>query len=705
MILRTLLSLLFALSAAPDLFAQILLVPSDRAPYRQKFDLQLPDAQYLFVPQSPGSPGDGPFQFRFRNTTLNELLEHPSTVRYITPREGGVHLQVLHLRAGTLPGSALGRQEFEVANSAGDIVGWGTLLVLARLPEAVELAPEGDARVLEVGRASPVRMRIRTHGNYRGGLRVLNSRDWELTGVREEAADASGTIELDASLRALRADAGELRLAFETADGRTAELAFPPVPVRAPAPRRVRIAGGPVYLDRLGRGAAQIRIGGIPSALLPAADIVSDAAGELVVGDTRVDPATGELQAQIEVFPRAPRVAGTRELREILVRSGVQSFRGYLEVVGSPTVTGARTDRGVTTAVLPIGGTPILLRVSGQNLDGLRVDCAPFGAAAGCRNVSSTPTEIVEEVTLGTEVREGEALLPLAATSARSGSPPPEGMAVRVQVERTSLPSPLTGSGMVRLNCERPRGCRPDTSGESVVVRADEALQLRLLLNDAEVGAEHGWQKLVVGVTRVRGEQRQTMRSIGTPAAPRLLRRGSGGGELSLLDASADPRHGDIFIVRVEHVPEQYPAEYRSAATGEAWVRRIYVDGGLARRITGDIAVQPLLFSVSGSTAAPLYPNAGFGVTWQFLNDRLEPRLFSAKLQLLATDIKNVGSGDRASRPALFLSGNLRIPGTDPARPLVLTSGVAHMLSGEERWRLLAGAGVDLGVARMIFGG
>lgn len=182
--------------------------------------------------------GDGPFQFRFRNTALNQLLEHPSTVRYITPREGGVHLQVLHLRAGTLPDSALGRQEFEVANSAGDIVGRGTLLVLARLPEAVELAPEGDARVLEVGRASAVRMRIRAHGNYRGGLRVLNSRDWELTAVREDPADASGTIELGASLRALRADAGELRLAFETADGRTAELAFPSVPVRAPAPRR-----------------------------------------------------------------------------------------------------------------------------------------------------------------------------------------------------------------------------------------------------------------------------------------------------------------------------------------------------------------------------------------------------------------------------------------------------------------------------------
>lgn len=703
--LRVLLCSLFALVATSDLAAQVLLVPSDRAPYRQKFDLQLPDAQYLFLPQSPGSLGEGPYQFRFRHPALNNLLEHPSTVRYAMPRDGGVYVQILHLRSGPIPDSALGRQEFEIINAAGEVSGTGALLVLARLPEAVELVPQGDARVLEVGRAAPVQLRIRTHGNFRGEVRVVNRRDWELADVRYEPGDSGEVLDLRASLRALRADAGELRLALETVDGRTAELAFPPVPLRAPAPRRVRISGGPVYLDRLGRGAASVRIAGVPASLLSAAEIVSDPASDLIVSDARPDTASGELRAQVEFIPRTARAGGTRELREIVVRSGVQSFRGYLEVVGSPTVTGARTDRGGTAATLPIGGTPVLLRVAGQNLDGLRLDCAPLGSAASCRNVSSTPTELVEEVRLGTEVREGEALLPLAASEARAAGAPPEGVGVRVLVERPSLPAPLATSGMIRLGCERPRACRPDESGESIVVRADEALQLRLLLNDAEVGAEHGWQKLVVGVTRVRGEQRQAVRSIGTPAAPRLLRQGGGGGALALLDASADPRHGDVFIVRVEHVAEQYPAEYRSTATGEAWVRRIYVDGGLARRITGDIAVQPLLFSVSGSTAAPLYPNAGFGVTWQFLNPRLEPRLFSAKLQLLATDIKNLGGAERSSRPALFLSGNLRIPGTDPARPLVLTTGIAHMLSGEDRWRLLAGAGVDLGVARMIFGG
>ena len=107
--LRVLLCSLFALVTSSDLVGQVLLVPSDRAPYRQKFDLQLPDAQYLFLPQSPGSLGEGPYQFRFRSAALNNLLEHPSTVRYALPREGGVHVQILHLRSGSIPDSALGR--------------------------------------------------------------------------------------------------------------------------------------------------------------------------------------------------------------------------------------------------------------------------------------------------------------------------------------------------------------------------------------------------------------------------------------------------------------------------------------------------------------------------------------------------------------------------------------------------------------------
>ena len=704
MIIVRVLCLLFALTAAADLSAQVLLVPSDRAPYRQKFDLQLPDAQYLFLPQSPGSLGEGPYQFRFRSEALNQLLEHPSTVRYITSREGGVHLQLLHLRADTVPESALGRQDFEVLNAAGEVAGRGAMLVLARLPEALEIVPEGDARVLEVGRATPVRLRIRGHGNLRGDVRVLNSRDWELSGLRHEPADPLGTLELRGVLRALRPEASELRLAAQTEDGRTAEIAFPSLPVRPPAPQRVRISGGPLYLDRLGRGSARIRIAGLP-APVSAAEIVNDPAGELVVSSPRADAAIGELQVRVEFMPRTGRGAGTREIREITVRSGAQTFRGYLEVIGSPAVAAARTDR-TGTAVVPIGSTPTLLRISGQNLDEFRLDCTPLKDAV-CRNVGSTPTEILEEVVLGPEVREGEILLPLAPTGARarSGNSAGDGLAVRVQVDRPSLPTPLARTAMIRLACDRLRSCRWDGSGESVVVSTSDAPQLRLLLNDTAVGPEHGWQKLIVGVTRVRGEQRQVVRSIGTSAAPRLLRRGSGGGELPLLDASADPRHGDMFIVRVEHAAEQYPAEYRSAATGEAWVLRIYVDGGLARRITGDIAVQPVLFAMSGGETVPMYPNAGFGVTWQFLNERLEPRLFSAKLQLIATDIKKVGAAENASRPAFFLSGNLRIPGTDPARPLVLTSGVAHMLTGEDRWRLLAGAGIDLGVARLIFGG
>jgi hypothetical protein len=116
--------------------------------------------------------------------------------------------------------------------------------------------------------------------------------------------------------------------------------------------------------------------------------------------------------------------------------------------------------------------------------------------------------------------------------------------------------------------------------------------------------------------------------------------------------------------------------------------------------------VQPVLLTLRDGKVDPLYPNAGFGLTWQFLNAQMEPRLYSAKLQLLATNIQPGGGGNSPrSQPALFASGNLRIPGTDPARPLVLTSGVARMFGSEPGWRLLMGGGIDLGVARLIFGG
>jgi hypothetical protein len=228
---------------------------------------------------------------------------------------------------------------------------------------------------------------------------------------------------------------------------------------------------------------------------------------------------------------------------------------------------------------------------------------------------------------------------------------------------------------------------------------------LRLAVDDKRIPAEHGWQNVTITVTRVRGEQRQVVRALGSSAAPRTFRRGLASGAVTLLDATADPKHGDLFIVRVEHVPERYLPEHRNeVSVSEPFVRRIYIDGGAHRRLTGDIAVQPVLFSFDHGGMKPLYPNAGLGVTWQFLNERLEPSAFSGKFQVLATNLRS-GKEENAMHPALFLSGNFRIPGTDPAKPLVLTTGVAHMLGGEHRWRILAGAGIDLGVARLIFGG
>ncbi len=119
--------------------------------------------------------------------------------------------------------------------------------------------------------------------------------------------------------------------------------------------------------------------------------------------------------------------------------------------------------------------------------------------------------------------------------------------------------------------------------------------------------------------------------------------------------------------------------------------------------------MQPVLFGLGGPEDGTgvdvLYPNDGSGVTWQALNERMESRLFSTKLQFLVTNLQAVkGGGSAGGRPALFLSGNLRIPGADANRSLTLTTGVARMLGQEGGWRMLAGAGMDLGVARMIFG-
>ena len=82
----------------------------------------------------------------------------------------------------------------------------------------------------------------------------------------------------------------------------------------------------------------------------------------------------------------------------------------------------------------------------------------------------------------------------------------------------------------------------------------------------------------------------------------------------------------------------------------------------------------------------------------------MQPRVASTKLQLIGTSLVDANGEKGARQPALFLSGNLRVPGTDPSRPVVLTSGVARLLAGDTGWRLLAGAGVDLGLSRLMLG-
>jgi hypothetical protein len=47
----------------------------------------------------------------------------------------------------------------------------------------------------------------------------------------------------------------------------------------------------------------------------------------------------------------------------------------------------------------------------------------------------------------------------------------------------------------------------------------------------------------------------------------------------------------------------------------------------------------------------------------------------------------------------------VRVPGTDPSKPLVISAGVARMFGAAEPWQLLVGARMDLGVAGLIFGG
>jgi hypothetical protein len=688
--------LAFPLPAA----AQALLIPSDRAPYRQRFDLHAQEAQYLLLPQTPLPPLTGPFRFRFETPALNALLEGGPTLAYLSARDGGFLLQVLHARAHALTPEMLGPQRFFIEDGEGEAVAHGALLVVSRPPEAGDLRNEEGTRLFEVNRAAEVRLEVRTHGNLAGRPAVVNTRDFELLGLREAETDEDGTAVLVGTLRPLRAEATELRLGVETRDGRAAELVYPGLTVRAPAPRRIRVGGGPIYLDAAGRGTTRLVIRDLPAVGTP--EVTGDAAGEISVLEQRYDAGTNTLEAYVEFAGRTGRQAGAREVREVLVRSGLQTYRGLVEVVAPPVVSGVRTESG--RPVLQIGTEPALVRITGQNLDGLRLDCAPLGAGAHCRTVHAGATEMVVEVGLPVATREGEHLLPLVGGEARAHQAAPLAT-VRLQAEHPAIPMPIAAAPFLRIECGA--GCRRGTDGESVIVRPGAAGRVRLSFDESELPAAHGWQKLLVTVTRARGEQRQQVRSFGTPAAPRLVRSGVPAGDLTLLDAGFDARHGDVLIVRVEHAAEQYAAEHRTGvATAEAFVRRIYIDGGATKRFTGDIAVQPVLLTMREGRVDPLYPNAGFGVTWQFLDARMEPRLYSAKLQVLATNIQPGGGGGSPSgQPALYLSGNLRIPGTDPSRPLVLTTGVARMFGSEPAWRMLLGGGIDLGVARLIFGG
>lgn len=691
--------------------AQVTLVPSERSPNQQKFDLQATDLRFLLLPQTPAEFGAGPFRLRFASAALNVLLAAPPTVSYLSVRDGGFVLQVLNLRPREVRPELLGPQAYHVESAAGDTVAHGVLAVIGRAPEALTLAGEEGLRSFELGRAATVRLHLRPHGNYAGVLGVRNGRDFELHGLRELEPDSAGTLTLQAELRALRPGATELRLAVETRDGRVVELVYPELSVRAPAPRRVQVLGGPLYLDATGQGRARLRVPELPRALGAVPVFADDAAGELSVLRQEYDAQRGVLSAEVEFVARAALPAGARELRAVGVRAGGQSFRGWVEVVGAAQVTGVRVE-GANPAAVTIGGGGATLYVSGRNLDGLRLDCGALGEAAACRTLSASPAELVASLALTPAAREGELLLGLAAADERraaalAASP----VTLRVRAEFPSIPMPLAGAPFLRLECAVRRGCRAGRDGESLVVGGAGAAAVRLVFDADALPAEHGWQKLLVTVSRLRDGERKPVRSVGTPAAPRLLRHGLPRAELPVLDAAAEARHGDVFVVRVEHAAEQYAPEQRTGlAAVEAFERRVYVDGGAARRLTGDVAVQPILLALSpadsgGARLQPLFLNAGVGATWSFFDARLQPRPYALKLQLLATNLQPPGGDALRAQPTLFLSGNLRIPGTDPARPLVLTAGVARRFGADAAWQLLAGAGLDLGVARLIFGG
>ena len=747
---------LATLLAPLALAAQPRLVPSDAAPYARKLDLTAADHEFLLVPEA----GEGPrpargLAFHFVDDSLDALLAAPGTVRYVTVRDGGVHLQLLHLRVRRPPARALGPQRWELRDG-GATVARGELLVVARAPEPVELTTADGQRVLDEGQPTPVRLRVRTHGNLAGGLTLRNAADFELRDVRPApgqadrapadraadrppaagdapaavrvpvaadvaggdgpAEDSAGVATIAATLRPLHREATRLVVAADTRDGRTVELTFPRLTIRPPAPRRARVAGGPVYLDALGSGWARLSVLDLatPDGVAPDLDAPG---GELTVRDERWDRAARRLEAVVEVAPRGPRPAGAREVRDLTVRAGGASWVARVELVAAPLVAGVRAEPGgESLPVVRPGGAPVLVRILGQNLDELRLDCAPLGAAAGCRTVGASPTELAVELAPAPDAPEGELLLPLVATGGRATSGGLGGAAlagVRVRVARPSVPVALAAPGLLALRCgarmaaeagDGGRGCRAGRDGASLVAGVEAARGLALAVGDSLLPWTVGWQRLVVTVTRLRG-------------APRLVRRGLPAGRLPLLDPSVEVRHGDALVVRIEHALDQYPEAQRTdPAAAEPWVRTVYVDGGPLRRLAADVAVQPVLYSLEPRRAtdgtrtdrrdlAPRYMNAGIGVTWQPMTWRMQPRVLSAKLQLIAMSGADGGDGGGSTgrQPALFLSGNLRVPGSEPTRPIVLTAGLVRLFGAEQErgWRMMAGAGVDLGVARL----
>jgi hypothetical protein len=702
-----LLAPLLLLAIAVPARAQTLLVPSDASTYRQKLDLAAQDQEILLLPQSAFKLDAGPYHLRMETPALDSLVHAPPTVSYLSVHEPGLLFQVLHLRAHEPDATMLGPQRFVVADSSGSEVARGTLLVVGAAPEGLGLVTREGDRTLELGRETEVSLRVRPHGNLAGGIEAGNERDFELTSITPQAVDSSGVFTLVARVRPLRAGATELRLMAETIDGRTVPLVFPDLTVRAPAPRRVRVSGGPLYVDEAGRGTGRLTILDLPNNLVTTPNLVAEPAAEMIVTDQHFDRARGVLEATVELTGRGEHpTAGGRNGREIQVRAGANTFRGSLEVVGPPVAAAVRIE-GMEKPVLPIGGGRVVMRVTGKNLEGLHFDCSPLGEGSSCRTLGSASDEVVGEVVAGSTIREGEHSMLLRLEPRTDGAEAVRDLQLRVRAEYPAIPAPLASAPFLRIVCPAGGGCKQSSDGQTMVVRAKVADAIRLRIEDAAVPAEFGWQKVVVTVTRVRGDQRQVVRTFGSSVSPRLVRNGSKNDDLPLLDPSLDPKHGDLFLIRVEHVADQYAPEYRSGlASSEAYVRRVYIDGGPMRRLAGDIVVQPVLFALGADTTGmtALYPNVGLGMTWQFLNGRLEPRPYSVKLQALLTNLQSTENGKMPGEPAVFLSGNLRIPGSDPSRPLVLTSGIARVFGDEGGWRVLIGAGIDLGVAHMIFG-